>query len=292
MSRCSLFSFALILSLGRYFRSSTRALTHIPHAHSHNLSLAPTHPQFVRFYWKQKAGVRNKIVRPVVYPEQLDLFEFCTDDLKAKLKVRRDRQQQDEDIKFGFKKINHKNKQEKKTSGAASSSSSSSSSTSSSSATDAQPMDTSKEEGEDVIDLAPLPQSPPFENDTGRYELMAVLTHQGLSAEGGHYVAWVRDEKNPGTSIIPTYLPTNLHAYTYTCACTHTHTHTHVSSVVELSLSSWCSPSLPRDAFSHLHARVHAPLYPSVDCTACTYTHTHHTHTHLNITARLVVPVR
>lgn len=27
--------------------------------------------------------------------------------------------------------------------------------------------------------------------DTGNYELVAVVTHKGRSAEGGHYVSWV-----------------------------------------------------------------------------------------------------
>ena len=27
--------------------------------------------------------------------------------------------------------------------------------------------------------------------DTGNYELVAVVTHKGRSAEGGHYVGWV-----------------------------------------------------------------------------------------------------
>jgi ubiquitin carboxyl-terminal hydrolase 14 len=27
--------------------------------------------------------------------------------------------------------------------------------------------------------------------DTGNYELIAIVTHKGRSADGGHYVAWV-----------------------------------------------------------------------------------------------------
>jgi ubiquitin carboxyl-terminal hydrolase 14 len=33
-------------------------------------------------------------------------------------------------------------------------------------------------------------------NFTGLYELSAVLTHIGRSADGGHYVAWVRKDDN------------------------------------------------------------------------------------------------
>ena len=32
----------------------------------------------------------------------------------------------------------------------------------------------------------------PDDNKTGRYELFAIITHQGRTAEGGHYVAWVK----------------------------------------------------------------------------------------------------
>jgi ubiquitin carboxyl-terminal hydrolase 14 len=32
------------------------------------------------------------------------------------------------------------------------------------------------------------------DNLTGRYELFAVITHEGRTAEGGHYVAWIKDD--------------------------------------------------------------------------------------------------
>ena len=35
------------------------------------------------------------------------------------------------------------------------------------------------------------------DNKTGRYELFASITHQGRTAEGGHYVAWVKKDKAP-----------------------------------------------------------------------------------------------
>lgn len=31
-------------------------------------------------------------------------------------------------------------------------------------------------------------------NDSGKYELIAVLTHKGRSADSGHYIAWVKQE--------------------------------------------------------------------------------------------------
>jgi len=37
----------------------------------------------------------------------------------------------------------------------------------------------------------------PYVNSTGIYELYGVVTHQGVYADGGHYVAWVRQSEDP-----------------------------------------------------------------------------------------------
>jgi ubiquitin carboxyl-terminal hydrolase 14 len=44
-----------------------------------------------------------------------------------------------------------------------------------------------------AADRKPIQQHP-LHNQTGFYELAAVLTHQGRDADGGHYVCWVRQE--------------------------------------------------------------------------------------------------
>ena len=45
---------------------------------------------------------------------------------------------------------------------------------------------------------APASSSAPttFENRTGRYALYAIVTHQGRDADGGHYVAFVRQSES------------------------------------------------------------------------------------------------
>lgn len=53
--------------------------------------------QFMRFYWKltpesrDHTGVKCKMMRPMSFPLVLDTFDFCSDDLKAVLKVSRDK---------------------------------------------------------------------------------------------------------------------------------------------------------------------------------------------------------
>ncbi len=54
-----------------------------------------------------------------------------------------------------------------------------------------KPTDAATSEESSVVDAAP--GSEDFE-DTGMYELCAVLTHQGRAADAGHYVAWVKDK--------------------------------------------------------------------------------------------------
>lgn len=46
--------------------------------------------QFVRFFWKPAERVKAKILRSVSFPMTLDVYEFCTDELKAKLSLKRD----------------------------------------------------------------------------------------------------------------------------------------------------------------------------------------------------------
>ncbi len=84
-------------------------------------------------------ALQAKIVKPVTFPMELDLYSLCTPELKARL---------DKHRKLASAKAD---------------------------ATGAQPMDTSDE-------VAPMT------NVSGKYELIAVLSHRGRSADSGHYV--------------------------------------------------------------------------------------------------------
>lgn len=53
--------------------------------------------QFVRFFWKPTERVKAKILRSVSFPTVLDVYEFCTDELKAKLSAKRDEVKAQED---------------------------------------------------------------------------------------------------------------------------------------------------------------------------------------------------
>ena len=124
---------------------------------------------FVRFLWRKgegsKEGARAKILRPVDFPMELDLFPLCSKTLQQKLKYKRDILERHEQSKLGL---------------ASKSAAASSTSTA---------LDQPSSSVSSILD--------PFENDSGMYELTGVVSHKGRTAYGGHYVAWIRDAKDP-----------------------------------------------------------------------------------------------
>jgi len=126
--------------------------------------------QFVRFLWKPKEGVKAKIARPVDFPLNLDAYDLCAPELKEKLQPKRKRIQEIEDEKVAAE---IKKRKEDKSGGKA---------------------ESKKEE-----DNTPTPEvsldPKGMYNDTGMYELCAVVTHKGRTADSGHYVGWVKTPK-------------------------------------------------------------------------------------------------
>jgi ubiquitin carboxyl-terminal hydrolase 14 len=102
--------------------------------------------QFMRFEVRkgtEAQAIRAKILKPIKFPFDLDAYEFCSDDLKDKLREKRDLVRKRNDLP----------------------------------AAERQPV-----------------KQDALQNQTGFYELAAVLTHQGRDIDGGHYVCWVRQD--------------------------------------------------------------------------------------------------
>ncbi|KAJ2828076.1 deubiquitinating enzyme [Coemansia furcata] len=125
---------------------------------------------FNRFSWKAAEAVEAKIVKSVKYPLDLDVTEFCTEQLQAQMRPARQRVR-DIDDRLAAER--------KRSSG-------------------------KRPATEEAVE--PLP---PFVlddalkadvgcNPSGVYELVAVVTHVGRSANSGHYMGWVRKEKGVG----------------------------------------------------------------------------------------------
>ena len=105
------------------------------------------------------------VIQPVEFPFRLDLFEFCTEELQAELAPNRAAAQVAEEEILRIKAAKAK----------------------ASRGPAAQEEDAKME-----VETAEEKKELVLKNDTGLYDLVAVVSHRGRSAEGGHYVAWVK----------------------------------------------------------------------------------------------------
>lgn len=196
-----------------------------PFVGSSRIASAPKYlpVQMVRFFYKQDVG-KAKILRKVAFPATLDAYEFFAPEVQERMKQARDALQAQEDARVGVGKAGakkkkdgtdkdgeeekEKEKNEKSQANPAEAKESSAPETSptpaSASASAAMAVDeaatapagakapTSSSSSSSLVPQKrslPSPACP-----TGRYELVAVLTHKGRSADSGHYVAWVRED--------------------------------------------------------------------------------------------------
>jgi ubiquitin carboxyl-terminal hydrolase 14 len=181
---------------------------------------------FVRFFWKRESQKKAKIMRKVTFPADLDVVEFCTDELKKQLIPVRDKvreiRKDEEDAERARKrqKRAHKLEEDSKAKGE--------------SGAPAEPLqkkaaleaeagakngeekdldtgmtDVFKSDEEYEADrraaimaakkelyslIDPNLVADEGANQSGLYELRGVITHQGASADSGHYTAYVKKQ--------------------------------------------------------------------------------------------------
>lgn len=177
---------------------------------------------FVRFFWKKETKKKAKIMRKVTFPQELDIVEFCSDDLKSALIPVRDKvrevRKDEEDIdraRKRRKKTHDKDMsdvaggsglpserelaQQKKKKGEESKPQPADDDTvmGETYKTDAQveaeseaALLAAKKELNSLIN--PSLRDDDGANQSGLYELRGVVTHQGASADSGHYTAYVK----------------------------------------------------------------------------------------------------
>ncbi|CAK0784473.1 hypothetical protein CVIRNUC_007677 [Coccomyxa viridis] len=157
--------------------------------------------QMVRFFYKVDTQQKAKILRKVVFPLVLDLYEFCTEDYKQALEGPRKAWQESEDKKAGL---------ERAAKAAAKSATKDGKAPAANGTAKAEEPKAgeAKATGEangsaadvDMKDAAGPSDGASGDSDlhkgqlTGRYELVAVLTHKGRSADSGHYVSWAKQD--------------------------------------------------------------------------------------------------
>jgi ubiquitin carboxyl-terminal hydrolase 14 len=179
---------------------------------------------FVRFFWKRDVQKKAKIMRKVTFPHELDAVEFCTDELKKALIPVRDKvrevRKDEEDVERARKRRKKNPNQEaevpeekkeksKKDSKQPATSADGDVEMAETFKTDAEweaekdaALLESKKELNALID--PELRKDDGANQSGIYELRAVVTHQGASADSGHYTAYVKKTgpKDPVTGKI------------------------------------------------------------------------------------------
>lgn len=123
---------------------------------------------FVRFYWKPKEQTKAKVIKDIKFPWILDLFDFCSDDLKKQLKPNREilRKRKEKQIMKDYKSKNKNPDDVKKE--------------------DKMDLEIEDKLSEDFIEIK-------GGNSTGWYELCGVVTHKGKTADSGHYIGWVKE---------------------------------------------------------------------------------------------------
>lgn len=176
---------------------------------------------FIRFWWKAAIRKKSKIMKKVTFPAELDVVEFCTETLRKQLVPVRDKvrevRKDEEDIMRARKrqKLAHKQEEdraadelkakdpadEKKlvNDKAAEKKGDDKEMTDAVYKTDAE---YDAERGASILAakkelfalINPELAADEGSNKSGLYELRGVVTHQGASADSGHYTSYVKKQ--------------------------------------------------------------------------------------------------
>jgi len=159
--------------------------------------------QFMRFYWKatpdshDHAGVKCKIMKPVAFPLVMDVYDFCTEELKAILGVQRKKESDQMIVKAlseESKAGNPETKESELKDAPAEASMDVEGTVDSEEAEALKAAIALSMETEETATVS-RPAGPGLPLDfMGNYELFGVVTHKGREADGGHYMGWVKKE--------------------------------------------------------------------------------------------------
>lgn len=175
---------------------------------------------FVRFFWKREAQKKAKIMRKVTFSHELDVVEFCTDTLRKQLVPVRDKvreiRKDEEDVTRARKrqKVAHKQEEDRqrelKADGPADEKKLVKDRQVEKQDGDAEMADAvyktdAEYDAERAASILAAKQelfsliNPDLAKDegankSGLYELRGLVTHQGASADSGHYTSYVKKQ--------------------------------------------------------------------------------------------------
>jgi ubiquitin carboxyl-terminal hydrolase 14 len=166
--------------------------------------------QFVRFFWKNDTKQKAKILKKVTYPIDLDVYDFCSDKLKTALSANRRVLSDEKDAELGLTrrpatdakdKGKKDDKSKKEEPAKTEEPKKDTTAKTEEPKKDTTAMDTTDDKNKKTDATTDQSKDAKKEIDTsitgpttGRYSLFGVVTHQGRSADGGHYIGWVRKE--------------------------------------------------------------------------------------------------
>jgi len=172
--------------------------------------------QFGRFFWKETpdsrdhAGVKCKVMKPVAFDTILDVYDLCSDDVRAVLKVSRDKAAKEEEDRVNRKLLGQDDHEKKNDTATAME-------VDGGAKAAAGDLVNNDDDNDDDLQAALAmsmePDLPPVgpglpKDFQGLYELFAVVTHKGRDADGGHYMAWVKAREN-SSNVLPKIADTN-----------------------------------------------------------------------------------
>ncbi|KAK9363715.1 hypothetical protein V1504DRAFT_444311 [Lipomyces starkeyi] len=139
---------------------------------------------FMRFYWRRDTGKKSKILRKVTFPFELDVSDLCEDELRGKLinvrdKVRELRKAKEENVRAAKRArtiLAADDASEDVGAGAG--------------AGEKKEDEIAKLQAEVEAAVDPGLKTDEGSSVTGLYELIGVISHQGKSADSGHYQCW------------------------------------------------------------------------------------------------------
>lgn len=150
--------------------------------------------QFVRFFWRKDTKANSKILRQVAFPLQLDLAPLATDELLARARPARDAfralESAEEEARRQERRAKFRRLDAVAPDGAQD---------------DAEAAEATREQ-QKITDLRAAlaaavagSSTNPANSQTGVYNLQAVVTHLGMSADSGHYQCFTRNPDRPNS---------------------------------------------------------------------------------------------
>ena len=179
---------------------------------------------FVRFFWKREAQKKAKIMRKVSFPPELDVVEFCTETLRKQLvpvrnKVRDVRKEEDDVVRARKRqKLAHKQEEDRAADAKSKGPAEEKKLADEKEATKAKKTKDGDTKMEYVVYktdaehdaeraaslhtakkelfalISPELAKDDGANKSGLYELRGLVTHQGASADSGHYTSYVKKQ--------------------------------------------------------------------------------------------------